>query len=44
MKSLKPEYLRIPAYNIYKAGSAGYIEVSSENGQACADAVRFVKK
>ncbi len=26
----------------FAAGSAGYVEVSSENGQASADAVRFV--
>jgi len=27
----------------FGAGTGGYVEVSSENGQACADAVRFVK-
>ncbi len=27
----------------FAAGSAGYIEVSSENGQACADAVRLLR-
>jgi hypothetical protein len=41
-QSLSGQWNLLGTYN-FVGGSSGYVEVSGENGQACADAVRFVR-